>query len=58
MPDAVLHSVEDLRVIEENRRFLQELQVRPELIWPFLRPCDVRVLLVADGGLDFSETDT
>jgi hypothetical protein len=57
MTDADLRSIEDLRVAEENRRFLQELQVRPELIWPFLRPCDVRVLLVADGGLDFSETD-
>lgn len=30
---------------------------RPEILLPILRPCRVRVLLVTDGGLDFSMSD-
>lgn len=38
---------------ERDRIFID----RPEVILPILRPCRVRVLLVADGGLDFSMGD-
>jgi len=45
----------------DNRQLLELLQHRdhlhlidPERYLPILRPCRVRVLLVADGGLDFS----
>lgn len=32
-------------------------QLEPNSVYPFLRPCRNRVLIVADGGLDFSEAD-
>lgn len=45
----------------ENRNLLELVRIRderyllkPELYLPILRPCRVNVLLVADGGLDFS----
>ena len=34
-----------------------ERQLNPQRFHPFFRPCVNRVLLVADGGLDFSEGD-
>jgi len=45
---------ENRRLLEFRRDFASELVVKPELIWPFLRPCSVKVLIVVDG-LDFSE---
>jgi hypothetical protein len=48
---------ENLRIIEANRRWSEMLQTKPEAVWPFLKPCTVRLLLVADGTLDFSEGD-
>ena len=48
---------ENLRILEAKRRWSDALQVKPEAIWPFLEPCTVRLLLVADGSLDFSEAD-
>ncbi|WP_142024364.1 hypothetical protein [Blastococcus colisei] len=40
-----------------RERFRRDLQLLPERLYPFFRPCRNRVLLVADGGLDFSEQD-
>jgi hypothetical protein len=49
LPPRVQH---ELRLRE---KFDLELQLEPTLFHPFLRPCNNRVLMVADGGLDFSE---
>ena len=39
------------RIVDQRREFLEQ----PHLKYPWLfKPCLVRVLLVADGGLDFS----
>ena len=40
-----------------RQQFLRERQLEPTLFPPFFRPCRNRVLLVADGDLDFSEGD-
>lgn len=47
-------------VITERRfrdRFRIEWQLEPDRFYPYFRPCRNRVLMVADGGLDFSEDD-
>lgn len=47
-------------VLKERVRradFREQVQLHAEIFYPFLRPCRNRVLLVADGGLDFSERD-
>lgn len=54
--DVTRSSEENLRTIRAGRDFLDQLQVRPELYWPFLRPCEVKVLMVVDG-LNFSDAD-
>jgi hypothetical protein len=46
--------LEEIRLREHFRR---ESQLQAERFFPFFRPCRNRVLLVADGGLDFSEGD-
>lgn len=48
---------ENLRTIRASREFLDNVRVKPEVFWPFLRPCQVKVLLLTDGNLDFSEGD-
>ncbi len=50
-------TIENLRHLDLRDRFRDQVFFNPELHWPFLRPCTVRLLLVADGGLDFSEAD-
>ncbi|HWL32832.1 MAG TPA: hypothetical protein VNP89_04440 [Gaiellaceae bacterium] len=45
---------ENQRLVDIKRKFVHELDLNPGIFWPFFRPCDVRVLVVADG-LDFSE---
>jgi hypothetical protein len=39
-----------------RQQALHDIIVKPELHWPYLRPCTVRLLIVADG-LDFSAQD-
>lgn len=49
------HLSEQNRLLLEFRnRFDRGVDLNPDLFWPFLRPCTVKVLIVADG-LDFSE---
>lgn len=48
-------TAENRELLEVRRNFHAELAIKPELFWPFLRPCSVKVLIVTDGGLDFSE---
>ncbi len=48
-------SIENLRHLELRHRFRDDWQLHPELYHPFLRPCVVKLLVLADGGLDFSE---
>ncbi|WP_210479504.1 hypothetical protein [Naasia sp. SYSU D00948] len=43
------------RLLRES--FRRDLLLEPGRLFPFFRPCRNRVLLVADGGLDFSEAD-
>ena len=50
-------TIENLRHLELRERFRDDWRLNPEIYWPFLRPCTVKLLLVADGGLDFSEGD-
>lgn len=50
-------TIENLRHLELRERFRDDWRLNPETYWPFLRPCTVKLLLVADGGLDFSEGD-
>ena len=45
---------EELRIRDA---FYAERHFEPWRFHPFLLPCINRVLLVADGGLDFSEAD-
>lgn len=45
---------ENIALIDQRREFLLKYKLEPELFWPFLRPCEVRVLIVVDG-LDYSE---
>ena len=56
-PDIAYLTVENRELIsllhERDRRYVLE----PERWLPILRPCRVKVLLVADGGLDFSLND-
>lgn len=47
-------TVENRKLLDLRQEYLPELVAKPELFWPFLRPCPVKVLIVADG-LDFSE---
>ena len=46
-------SAENLRMFNWRQQALHDIIVKPELHWPYLRPCTVRLLIVADG-LDFS----
>jgi hypothetical protein len=46
--------LEEIRLREQFRR---DVLLDPVFHFPFFRPCSNRVLLVADGGLDFSEGD-
>jgi len=49
------HLSEQNRLLLEFRnRFERGVEINPEFYWPFLRPCTVKVLIVADS-LDFSE---
>jgi len=48
---------ENLLNLQLRERFRDELRIQPEIFWPYLRPCTVRLLLLADGTLDFSEQD-
>ena len=50
-------TLENLRHLEVRERFRDDWRLNPDLYWPFLRPCTVKLLLVADDGLDFSEGD-
>lgn len=58
MPDLSLAHLtrENLQHLEWRNRFRDDIRLKPELHWPFLFPCTVNLLLVADG-LDFSEAD-
>jgi hypothetical protein len=47
---------ENLNLIHSRRNFLEQLHLKPELFWPFLRPCEVKLLIVVDG-LDFSDAN-
>jgi hypothetical protein len=47
---------ENRRLLESRREFDINRQIEAVKLWPFLRPCDVRVLMVVDG-LDYSEGD-
>lgn len=47
---------ENLQHLEWRDRFRDELRLEPAAHWPFLLPCQARLLLVVDG-LDFSEGD-
>lgn len=49
-------SEENRRAIEAGRAYVEQLQLNPELHWPYFRPCQVKILIVADG-LDFSDAD-
>lgn len=49
-------SAENLRMFNWRQQALHDIIVKPELHWPYLRPCTVRLLIVADG-LDFSAQD-
>ena len=46
-----------LQELRHRERYLVDRQLDPQIFHPFLRPSVNRVLLVADGGLDFSEGD-
>ena len=48
---------ENLRTIDAGRSFVEQAHIKPEAFWPFWGPCQVRLLIVADGSLDFSEGD-
>ena len=50
-------SREDLVTIDIRERFKGEFQINPEKFWPWFPFCQIRVLVVTDGGLDFSELD-
>lgn len=45
---------ENIRTIKFRQDFIDRLRMRPKIFWPFLKPCEVKVLLVVDG-LDFSD---
>ena len=47
---------ENRRLVEAARTHAEQVQLNPELFWPFWKPCDVNVLMVVDG-LDFSDGD-
>lgn len=47
---------ENVRALELRRKFNDELRLKPEIFWPFWRPCNVNLLIVVDG-LDFSDQD-
>jgi hypothetical protein len=47
---------ENIRLLRWRNEFLDQVHVKPEIFWPFLRPCDVRILMVVDG-LDFSDAN-
>lgn len=47
-------TVENRKWLDARLAFEPELSLRPELFWPYLRPCSVKLLIVVDG-LDFSE---
>lgn len=38
-----------------REKFDHDVQLEPALVHPFLRPCNNRVLMVTDGGLNFGE---
>lgn len=58
MPSHLSHlTAENLRHLELRDRFRDDWRLNPDLYVPFLRPCTVKLLLVADGSLDFSEQD-
>jgi hypothetical protein len=46
-----------LRELRLREQFHADVLDEPTAFFPFLRSCRNRVLLVADGGLDFSEAD-
>ena len=51
-------TIENQQLIELIREREATLRINPDLLLPGLfRPCTVRVLMVADGGLDFSMGD-
>jgi hypothetical protein len=58
MSDVVFNaaSEENRRVILAGQQYVEQIHLKPEIHWPFIRPCNVRILIVADG-LDFSEAD-
>lgn len=47
---------ENRRALQFRRDFFDQVHVNPEIFWPFLKPCSVKLLLVVDG-LDFSEAN-
>ncbi len=49
-------SEQNRMLLEFRNRFDRGVDLNPDLFWPFLRPCTVKVLIVADG-LDFSDGD-
>jgi hypothetical protein len=48
---------DNLELLSLMRRRDLDILTNPELFLPILRPCRVKVLLVTDGGLDFSMGD-
>lgn len=50
-------TLENIHHLELRQQYLHERFTRPELYWPFLPPCQVKLLIVTDGSLDFSEAD-
>ena len=50
-------SRENLEAIQLRDKFREQLRLKPELHWPWFPFCKVRVLMVTDGGLDFSDDD-
>jgi hypothetical protein len=49
-------TAENRRLVELRQDFQAELAIKPELFWPYLRPCPVKVLIVIDG-LSFTEAN-
>ena len=55
-PALGLLTEENIRTLKLRSEFVDQLYVEPQIHWPFLRPCDVRILMVVDG-LDFSDAN-